>query len=141
MAGSTSILEGSYEAIAKKLFTELDYDTFYLEYDNERAGDFAPLRHLPVGKNVVLGVVSSKDPELEDLDELVERVGEAADVIAKGQGRTREEAVRNVLGVSPQCGFASMSEAGGVGMTEERMWEKLVLVRDLARRIWPDEAI
>ena len=138
MPGSTHVVSGSYERIAQRIFSGLDYDTFYLEYDTERAGDFEPLRHLPVGKNVILGVVSTKDPKLEDLDDLVGRVKSAADVIAKGQGKTREEVIRDSLGVSPQCGFASMSMAGGIGMTEERMWEKLVLVRDLARKIWMD---
>lgn len=138
MASSTHVAVGSYEMIAKRIFTGLNYHTFYLEYDSDRSGDFEPLRHLPTGKNVVLGVVSTKTPELEDLDELVERVHAAGDVIAKGQERSRKGVLNDSLGVSPQCGFASMSEGGGVGMTEERMWEKLVLVRDLARRIWDD---
>ncbi|CZR54756.1 related to methionine synthase II (cobalamin-independent) [Phialocephala subalpina] len=140
MKDSTHVASGSYEGIAKRLFTELEYHTFYLEYDSSRAGDFSPLRHLPIGKNVVIGIVSTKDPALEDINELEKRVWEAADVIAQGQGRSRETVVKEVLGVSPQCGFASMSAGGGVGMTEERMWEKLVLVRDLARKIWGDEA-
>jgi len=138
MASSTHVVSGSYERIAKKMFEGLDYETYYLEYDSDRAGDFEPLRHLPVGKNVVLGVVSTKDSKMESLGELVGKVNSAADVIARGQGKTREEVIRDSLGVSPQCGFASMSQGGGVGMTEERMWEKLVLVRDLARKIWTD---
>lgn len=168
MAGSTHIVSGSYERIAKKIFTELNYapssflppsivtnlrhegdrtsfrKVILLGYDTDRAGNFEPLRHLLIGKNVVLGVVSSKDPaleDLEDLDELVERVDAAADAIARGQGRIREEVVRDVLGVSPQCGFASTSKGGGIGMREERMWEKLVLYRELAARIWPDEVV
>ncbi|KAJ5715597.1 uncharacterized protein N7483_012778 [Penicillium malachiteum] len=136
MAGSTHIMSGSYERIAKKMFTELDYNTYYLEYDNDRSGDFEPLRHLPVGKNVVLGVVSSKSPDLEDLDELVQRVHSAAEVIARGQGRGVEEVIKTSLGVSPQCGFASMSLGGGRGMTMEIMWEKLLLVQQLAERVW-----
>ncbi|KAG0651052.1 hypothetical protein D0Z07_2807 [Hyphodiscus hymeniophilus] len=136
MASSTHVVSGSYERIAKKIFQGLSYDTFYLEYDSDRAGDFQPLRHLPVGKNVVLGVVSTKDPELENLESLIGKVNAAADVIATGQSRSRGEVIQQSLGVSPQCGFASMSQGGGVGVTEERMWEKLVLVRDLARRIW-----
>ncbi|CAI7616847.1 unnamed protein product [Penicillium glandicola] len=136
MAGSTHIISGSYERIAKSMFAELNYDTYYLEYDTERAGDFEPLRHLPIGKNVVLGVVSTKLANLEDLDELVSRVYAATEVIARGQGRTVAEVLDSSLGVSPQCGFASMSLGGGKGMTMERMWEKLVLVKDLAARIW-----
>jgi methionine synthase II (cobalamin-independent) len=138
MASSTHVVSGSYERIAKRIFQGLDYETYYLEYDSDRAGDFEPLRHLPVGKNVVLGVVSTKSPELEDLDSLVAKVNAAADIIAKGQKKTREQVIEQSLGVSPQCGFASMSQGGGLGMTEERMWEKLVLVRDLARKIWKD---
>jgi methionine synthase II (cobalamin-independent) len=138
MASSTHVVSGSYERIAKKIFQGLDYQTYYLEYDSERAGDFEPLRHLPVGKNVVLGVVSTKNPKMEILDDLVGKVESAADVIARGQGKTREEVIEASLGVSPQCGFASISLGGGVGFSEEIMWEKLVLVRDLARKIWKD---
>jgi methionine synthase II (cobalamin-independent) len=141
MTSSTHVTTGSYEGIAKKIFTQLDYNTFYLEYDDsERSGGFEPLRHLPVGKNVVLGVVSTKVAKLEDLDALVRRVERAADVIAKAQGRIREVVLKEVLGVSPQCGFASMSVGGGKDMSMERMWEKLVLVRELAKRIWGNEA-
>ncbi|XRM45702.1 hypothetical protein ABZX51_008779 [Aspergillus tubingensis] len=136
MPGSTHVLSGSYERIARRMFTELDYDTLYLEYDTERAGDFQPLRHLPVGKNVVLGVVSTKAPELETVEELQARVYEAADVIAQGQGRSRQEVLDSSLGVSPQCGFSSVSYGRGIGMTEERMWEKLQLVQKVAERVW-----
>ncbi|KAJ5691781.1 hypothetical protein N7462_001204 [Penicillium macrosclerotiorum] len=136
MAGSTHIMTGSYERIAKKMFSELNYDTYYLEYDTARAGDFEPLRHLPIGKNIILGVVSTKSPEMEDIDELVNRVYSAAEVIARGQGRTVSEVVESSLGVSPQCGFASMSLGGGRGMTMDVMWEKLLLVKNLAARIW-----
>ncbi|GLI79456.1 hypothetical protein PoHVEF18_007791 [Penicillium ochrochloron] len=136
MTGSTHIMSGSYERIAKKMFTELAYDTYYLEYDTERAGDFEPLRHLPVGKNVILGIVSTKSPELEDMDELVARVNSAAEVIARGQGRSVDEVLESTLGVSPQCGFASMSRGGGSGMTMDIMWEKLLLVERLAKRVW-----
>jgi methionine synthase II (cobalamin-independent) len=88
------VASGSYEAIAKKIFIGL-------EYDSERAGGFEPLRYLLVGKNVVLGVVSTKSPEMKDIDELVERVGNAAEVIARVQGRSKGDVVREVLGVSP----------------------------------------
>jgi methionine synthase II (cobalamin-independent) len=134
-AGSTHFAEGSYERIAEKVFQGLEYDTFYLEYDSVRAGDFQPLRHLPVGKNVILGLVSTKTPAMEDLDTLRARVFEAADVIAEAQGRKREEVLQD-LGVSPQCGFSSASSGGGVGVTMEVMWKKLELVRDLAKDIW-----
>lgn len=137
-ATSTHVVSGSYEGIAKKIFQGLDYETFYLEYESERPGDFELLRYLPVGKNVVLGVVLTKIPELENVDGLVGKVNAAADVIARGQCKKREEVIQQSLSVSPQCGFASMSQGGGVGVTEERMWEKLVQVRDLARKIWKD---
>jgi len=139
MAGSTHIMSGSYERIARKMFAELTYDTYYLEYDSDRAGDFEPLRHLPVGKNVVLGVVSTKSPDMEDIDELVGRVNAAASVIARGQGRSITEVIDTSLGVSPQCGFSSMSAGGGRGVTMDRMWEKLLLVKELAERIWGDQ--
>lgn len=129
---------GSYERIAERVFAGLDYNTFYLEFDDDRSGDFEPLRFLPVGKNVVLGLVSTKRVELEDTDSLVSRVKDAALVIAKAQARTVEEVLNTSLAVSPQCGFASQSQGGGAGMTEERQWEKLLLVRDLARRLWKD---
>ncbi|KAJ6506829.1 hypothetical protein C8R45DRAFT_1069773 [Mycena sanguinolenta] len=129
---------GSYERIAEKLLTKLNYEQFYLEYeDQERQGSFAPLRFLPRGKSVVLGIVSTKTGELEDIDVLEGRVREAAEVIAKGQGRSAEEGL-DALAVSPQCGFASMSAYAGNGVTEEKMWAKLVLLRDLARRLWKD---
>ncbi|KAJ9613455.1 hypothetical protein H2200_003397 [Cladophialophora chaetospira] len=133
------LASGSYERIAKRLFSETEYKLFYLEYDSPRAGDFTPLAHLPVDKAVVLGVVTTKSAEMEDLAALKERVYQAADVVAKGQGRrrTREDALRDNLAVSPQCGFASDHSEGGVGMTREVMWEKLGLVKRLAEEIWP----
>lgn len=130
--------EGSYEAIAEQFFKTLNYDTFYLEYDNPRSGGFEPLRYLPVHKNVVLGVVTTKDPELEYPQVLKDRVREAARIIAKGQGRTEQEAMENI-GISPQCGFASVA-VGADGMTEEKMFAKLQLVQDVARELWPDRA-
>lgn len=134
--GKQHFATGSYEWIAKKLFSDLDFDTFYLEYDTDRAGDFEPLRFVPPGKNVVLGVVSTKEAELEDLHETVARVYQAADSIAKGQGRTREE-VLDDLGVSPQCGFASFSLAKQMSM--DRMWEKLELCRQIVKKVWGND--
>lgn len=129
---------GSYERIADRMLNGLDYDIFYLEFDDERSGDFEPLRFLPQGKSVVLGVVSTKRVDLEDIDELAMRVQDAAAVIAKGQGRSVEEVLHDSLAVSPQCGFASQHQGGGEGMTEEKQWAKLGLVRDLARKLWDD---
>ncbi|KAJ6451785.1 hypothetical protein C8R45DRAFT_916482 [Mycena sanguinolenta] len=135
------LVSGSYERIAEKMFGKLNYDQFYLEYeDQEREGSFDPLRFLPKGKSVVLGVVSTKTGQLENIDILETRVREAAEIIAAGQGREAAEVLEDSLGVSPQCGFASISINHGDGVTEEKMWDKLVLLRDLARRLWKDAA-
>ena len=129
------LAKGSYETIAKRLFTELQYDAFFLEYETDRADGFEPLRFLPKGKTIVLGVVSTKEPGLEDLDVLEDRVRSAARIIAEAQGSEVEEVLREQIAVSPQCGFASAEFKRLVG-SEQRMWEKLELVRDLAERIW-----
>jgi 5-methyltetrahydropteroyltriglutamate--homocysteine methyltransferase len=114
---------GGYEPVAEKLFSEAPVDTFLLEYDSERAGDFQPLRFLPRHKTVALGLVSSKRAILEEEDALLRRIDEAARVVAVDQ-----------LGLSSQCGFASV--AGGNAMTEEEQWRKLQLVVDTAQRAW-----
>jgi len=138
MSGSTHWVTGSYERIAEKLFQNTDYDTFYLEFDDvQGAGGFDPLRFLPKGKSVVLGLISTKKAELEDKSVAKDGVRQAARVIAKAQGVSEEEAMDS-LALSPQCGFSSSSLAGGKDMTEQRMWEKLELVRDLAKEIWSD---
>lgn len=128
--------EGSYEAIAERFFKTLNYDTFYMEYDSPRAGGFEPLRFLPKDKNVVLGVVTTKSPELENKEDMKQKVLQAADIIAKGQGRTRKEAMENI-GISPQCGFASTA-VGADGMDEDKMFAKLKLVKEVAKELWPD---
>lgn len=130
--------EGSYEKIASKFFTTLNYDTFFLEYDDPRSGGFEPLRFLPRHKNVVLGVVTTKDPQLEDAGLIKDKVREAARIIAEGQGRSVDEAMASI-GISPQCGFASVA-VGAEGMTEEKMFAKLRLVQDVARELWPGRA-
>lgn len=132
------LAKGSYENIARRLFTELKYDTFFLEYETDRAGGLEPLRFLPEAKTIVSGVVSTKEPELEDLGVLEEKVRKAAAIIAEAQGRGVEKVLRDQIAVSPQCGFASAEYKKAVG-SEERMWEKLCLVRDLARRMWPQK--
>jgi methionine synthase II (cobalamin-independent) len=138
MSGSTHWVSGSYDRIAEKLFTKTDYDTYYLEFDDvERTGGFQPLVFLPKGKNVVLGLVSTKKAEMEDREDLKARVEQAAEAVANGQGVSREDAMDS-LAISPQCGFSSNSLAGGKDMTFERMWEKLELVRDVARESWSD---
>ncbi|KAI0101707.1 5-methyltetrahydropteroyltriglutamate-homocysteine methyltransferase [Nemania sp. FL0031] len=135
-AYSKHFSEGGYDRIATKLFKEIAADTYFLEYDTDRAGTFEPLRELPAHKNVVLGVITSKFPELEDAGEMKARVYAAADIVAAGSGQTREEALRRIS-VSPQCGFASHHLGNSV--TREDMIAKLKLVRQLADTIWPGE--
>jgi 5-methyltetrahydropteroyltriglutamate--homocysteine methyltransferase len=115
--------EGGYDAIAEKLFGTLDVDRFLLEYDDDRSGTFEPLRFVPKGKAVVLGLISSKTPQLESADNLARRVEEAARFVP----------LEN-LALSPQCGFASTAE--GNLLTEDQQWAKLNLVTETARRIW-----
>ncbi|KAF9874591.1 hypothetical protein CkaCkLH20_07728 [Colletotrichum karsti] len=138
MPDGPSFAEGSYEKIASQVFPKLNYATFYLEFDDPRvSGHFEPLRFVPRGKNVVLGLVSTKLSELEDKSALVKRVHEASEAMAKGQSRSAAEVLEDSLAISPQCGFASHNTNKGVA-SEERMWEKLVLVRDIARTLWSD---
>ena len=125
--------EGAYDIIAKKLFTDLNVNTFYLEYDTARAGGFEPLRHLPKNKNVIVGVISTKLPALEDKEEVKRRIYQAADFVAEGSGQTRDEALKR-LGVSPQCGFSTHED--GYPLSEEDQRKKLALVRQVADEIW-----
>ena len=115
--------EGGYDAIAEKLFGTLEVDRFLLEYDDERSGTFAPLRFVPKGKTVVLGLVSSKVSRMEDPKELMKRIDEASHYVP----------LEN-LALSPQCGFASTAE--GNLLTEDQQWAKLKLVVDTARHVW-----
>ncbi len=135
-AYSRHFSEGGYDRVAVKLFREINVDTYFLEYDTERAGGFEPLEQMPAHKNVIVGVITSKFPELENLDEMKARVCQAADFVAKGAGQTREEALQRI-GVSPQGGFASHHLGNSV--TRDDMIAKLKLVRDLADSIWPGE--
>jgi 5-methyltetrahydropteroyltriglutamate--homocysteine methyltransferase len=115
--------EGGYDAIAENFFTSMKIDRFLLEYDDARSGTFEPLRFVPKGKIVVLGLVSTKKPELEDADMLARRIDEAAKYVP----------LEN-LALSPQCGFASTAE--GNLLTEDDQWAKLRLVAETARRVW-----
>jgi len=115
--------EGGYDAIAEKLFGQLQVDAFLLEYESERAGSFEPLRFVPRGKTVVLGLVSSKVPELESQDHLMRRIEEASRYVPSEN-----------LALSPQCGFASTME--GNLLTEDDQWRKLKLVVDTAAKVW-----
>jgi len=115
--------EGGYDAVAEKLFGAMDVDRFLLEYDDERSGTFAPLRFVPQNKTVVLGLVSSKLPQLERAKELIERIQEASRFVP----------LEN-LALSPQCGFASTME--GNLLTEDEQWSKMRLVAETARLVW-----
>lgn len=114
---------GGYEPVAERLFNDTPVDAFFLEYDSERAGDFSPLRWLPAGKHVVLGLVSTKRADLESADALRRRIDEAARHVPMER-----------LALSPQCGFASV--AGGNLLSEEDQAAKLRRVVDVARTVW-----
>jgi 5-methyltetrahydropteroyltriglutamate--homocysteine methyltransferase len=115
--------EGGYDAIADKLFSGINVDRFLLEYDDERSGTFAPLRFVPIGKTVVLGLISSKRPQLESGDALMRRIQQATTYVPLER-----------LALSPQCGFASTME--GNLLTEEEQWAKMRLVMETAHRVW-----
>lgn len=114
---------GGYDAIAEKLFGTLKVDRFLLEYDDDRSGTFEPLRFVPRDKIVVLGLISTKLPQLESVDEIAARIDQAAQFFP----------IEN-LTLSPQCGFASTAE--GNLLTEDQQWAKLKLVVDAARLVW-----
>ena len=115
--------EGGYGPVAEKLFAALNVDRFLLEYDDERSGSFEPLRFIPKDKTVVLGLVSSKRPQLESPTELARSIERAAHYVP----------LEN-LALSPQCGFASTMK--GNLLTEEEQWAKLKLVVDTAHLVW-----
>ncbi len=115
--------EGTYDAIAERLLTELKHDRFLLEYDSQRAGSFEPLRFVPKGKMVVLGLVSTKVPEIEKIDDLKRRIDEAGKYVPLEQ-----------LAISPQCGFAS--DVVGNLISEDDQKRKLEVVVETARQVW-----
>jgi 5-methyltetrahydropteroyltriglutamate--homocysteine methyltransferase len=115
--------EGDYEFVAEALFSELEVDGFFMEWDDERSGGFAPLRFVPKGKHVVLGLVTTKHGELEQKDELKRRIEEAARVVDIDQ-----------LCLSPQCGFSSTVE--GNALTVEQEIAKLRLIVEVADEVW-----
>lgn len=115
--------EGAYDAIAERLFNELPHQRFLLEYDSPRAGSFAPLRFVPKGKVVVLGLVSTKVPELESIDALKRRIDEAGRFLPLEQ-----------LALSPQCGFASDVIGNLISADDQR--RKLERVIEVARQVW-----
>ena len=122
---STHAAAGNYEPVAEALLKEMDLDAFFLEYDDDRSGDFRPLRFLPKGKTVVLGLVTTKFGQLEDKDALKRRIDEAAKYAPLDQ-----------LALSPQCGFSSTVHGNNIAMEDQRT--KLRLVIDTAREVWGD---
>lgn len=120
---SMHIAAGGYDPVAEVLFNQINVNAYFMEYDDERSGDFAPLRFLPKGKTVVLGLVTSKRGALESKDELKRRIEAAA-----------KHAPLDQLAISPQCGFASTEE--GNLLTVEEQWAKLRLCVEVAREVW-----
>ena len=120
---STFVASGGYEPVAETLFNEIGVHGYFMEYDSERAGGFEPLRLVPKGKTVVLGLVTTKSGQLESNDELKRRIDEASRFIDPDQ-----------LCLSPQCGFAS-TEEGNI-LAEEEQWAKLARIVEVAEEVW-----
>ena len=126
---STWAAAGGYEPVADTLFNRIGIDTYFMEFDSERAGGFEPLRFLPKGKKcVVLGLVTSKTGQIESRPALLRRIEEAA-----------KNAPLDQLALSPQCGFASVEE--GNAISEAEQWAKLELCVEVAREVWGDTAL
>jgi 5-methyltetrahydropteroyltriglutamate--homocysteine methyltransferase len=120
---STFVASGGYEPVAEILFNTINVHGYFMEYDSDRAGGFEPLRFVPKGKTVVLGLVTSKSGRLESRDDLSRRIDEAAKYVPLEQ-----------LCLSPQCGFAS-TEEGNI-LAEDEQWAKLGMIVELADEIW-----
>ena len=120
---STHAAAGNYEPVAEALLKEMDIDAYFMEYDDDRSGDFRPLRYLPKGKTVVLGLVTTKFGQLEDKDALKRRIEEAAKYAPMEQ-----------LALSPQCGFSSTVHGNNIAVEDQR--NKLRLVVETAQDVW-----
>jgi 5-methyltetrahydropteroyltriglutamate--homocysteine methyltransferase len=120
---STFVASGGYEPVAELLFNGIDIDGYFMEWDNDRSGGFEPLRFLPKGKKVVLGLVTSKTGDLESKDDIRRRIDEAAKYAPLDQ-----------LCLSPQCGFASTEEGNALG--EEQQWAKMRMIVEVAQEVW-----
>ena len=120
---STWAAQGGYGPVADYVFAKENVDAFYLEFDNERSGNFDPITQIPNDKLVVLGLVTSKKAQLEDQKELIDRIHEAAEFHPLEK-----------LALSTQCGFASTEE--GNTLTEDDQWQKIKLVVDTAKQVW-----
>jgi len=120
---SAWVAQGGYEPVAEILFNQLAIDGFFLEYDDQRSGDFAPLRFVPPGKMIVLGIMTTKKADLESKAELLRRIDEAAQYVPIAQ-----------LAISPQCGFSSTAD--GNQITEDVQWRKLERLVEVAADVW-----
>ena len=120
---STWASSGSYDRVAQVLFAREKVDAFFLEYDDARSGGFAPLQYVADGKQVVLGLITSKSPVLEDKEAVKARIRQAAEYVPLER-----------LCLSPQCGFASCEI--GNKLTEEQQWAKIALVRQIAEEVF-----
>ena len=123
---STFFASGAYDSVADYVFAKENVDALYLEYDDERSGGFAPLAKVSNDKKVVLGLITTKTPELEDKETVIARIHEAAKYIPLDR-----------LYLSPQCGFASCEI--GNKLTEEEQWAKLKLVKEIAEEVWGEQ--
>ena len=120
---STHAASGNYEPVAEALLKEMNIDAYFMEYDDDRSGDFKPLRYLPKGKTVVLGLVTTKFGAMEDKDALKRRIDEAARYAPMDQ-----------LALSPQCGFSSTVHGNDIAVEAQRA--KLRLVIETAQEVW-----
>lgn len=123
---STWAAAGGYDDVADPLFTSENVHAYYLEYDTERSGGFEPLAKVSGDKKVVLGLITSKDGTLEDRQQVIVRIREAAQYVPLDR-----------LSLSPQCGFAS-TEEGNI-LTEEQQWNKIALIKSIAEEVWPEK--
>jgi 5-methyltetrahydropteroyltriglutamate--homocysteine methyltransferase len=122
---SSFVASGGYEPVAEQMFNAINVHGYFMEYDSDRAGGFEPLRFVPKGKTVVLGLVTSKSGTLEKKDDIKRRIDEAAKFLDLDQ-----------LCLSPQCGFASTEE--GNTLAEDEQWAKLRMIVEIAREVWGD---
>ncbi len=125
---SAWVTEGGYDPVAEILFNEMDVDAFFLEYDDERSGDFSPLRYMPPDKMVILGLMSSKHPDVESADEIKQRIEQATQLLDLDQ-----------CGLSHQCGFSS--SVHGNALSEDDQWRKLARTVEVAQDVWGYEPV
>ncbi|MDQ3782974.1 MAG: 5-methyltetrahydropteroyltriglutamate--homocysteine S-methyltransferase, partial [Actinomycetota bacterium] len=123
---SAWVSRGGYDPVAETLFNQMEVDAFFLEYDDERSGDFRPLRFMPADKTVVLGLMSSKHPRVEDADEIKRRIDEAAAYVPLDQ-----------LALSHQCGFSSTAHGNAISPSDQ--WRKLARTVEVAGDVWDYE--